>query len=1294
MDNDTFLEWAVPPGVLTGIKFDILTEMEIEKFSVVAIDEPNAVTDPRLGVPNLSSQCPTCGSSSIKNCGGHFGIIKFPATINHPYFVSEIVHILNKVCPGCKSIRLDTKTKGSGTIPKNRRSENHQPITCKYCVRQSNSIEWYPPLKFKISSKDISGQKKFQIVAEVNGKLPKKFRCRNLNEALAKDYWDFIPKDKDWQQQKCFLDDNQDHTPCRITLLPYQVFSLLKGLDPKFIEKFVSRREVLFLSSFPVTPNCNRVTEMNHMHTNGSRLIFDERTRAYKRLVDLKRLLDESGQQHHNGDETIQCIVANRVLDCLNVSKLCTKKSSSTDPAPSMSGSKWIKDVVLGKRTDYAFRMTVVGDPKIRLGDIGIPYDIAEKLLIAEHVNALNLEKLNTSCNLRLIQKREYYAKIKGGLVSVRCTNKLQIGDILYRPLEDGDLVLVNRPPSVHQHSLIAFSVKVLRLESVISINPLCCAPFLGDFDGDCLHGFVPQSLNCRVELGELVSLNRQLVNGQDGRNLLSLGEDSLTAAHLITGSDVFLNKFQMQQLEMLCPAILEAPSLEACLWTGKQLFSMLFPTCPEFSSILDEVLISKGSVQSPSDGSWLRNTHSSIFSRVLKHCPSEFLEFLFSAQVVLCEWLSMRGLSVSLSDFYLCSDSYSRTKMIDELSCGLQEAEHACHTKQLMVQDGMECLVIHGEVNQNPSYVMGLDLERRCDSHIKSDVLSQVAIGAFKDVCYDLQNVIRRYASKENSMLAMINAGSKGNLLKLVQQCLCLGLQYPPNLLSFRMPYKLSCAMWNQHKAYVDCTQECVERDFPYAVVESSFLDGLNPLECFIHSLSSRGNLFSDNADLPGTLTRKLMFYMRDLYIAYDGTVRNAYGNQLIQFSYGISNDDKSTELFAERTFECDGGQPVGAWSACSISEAAYSALDHPIGKLDTSPLLNLKKVLECGRKESSVDQTVSLFLSKKLRRFTYGFEYGALQVKNHLERVLLSDVVTTVMIFFSQDLSGKQFSPWVSHFHVCKKKLKKRRLTIQSIMEALTRDYNSNRNRRSAILPELQIFSRDCCSADGEDEHSGTFCITVAAKLSKESPMLLDTLRDVLIPLLLGTVVKGFLGFHKVEILWDDQPNALFVKVYRSENCEQGNFWNVVRNACTPIMDLIDWEQSHPDTVYEIFCSHGVDVAWKYFLMTLKSTISEIGKTIHLEHLLTVADCISVTGEFHNLNAKGIKRQRDQMCISSPFMQACFSSPSHHFMKAAKDGSVDDLRGTLDAVAWGNEAPIGTGGPFDILYPTKDFH
>ena len=647
--------------------------------------------------------------------------------------------------------------------------------------------------------------------------------------------------------------------------------------------------------------------------------------------------------------------------------QLCSDKSSNNDLAsaqqkkiadPSTSfGLRWIKDVVLGKRSDHCFRMVVVGDPCLKISEIGIPCHIAERLTVSERLNRWNFDKLSDCCGLHFFEKGEVYVRRKGGLVRVRRITELQIGDTIYRPLSDGDIVLINRPPSIHLHSVIALSVKVFPVTSALSINPLCCSPLRGDFDGDCLHGYVPQSIDARVELSEQIALDKQLINGQNGRNLLSLSQDSLTAAHLVMEDGVFLNLFQMQQLQMCCsyqhllPAIVKSPSLNSLVWTGKQLFSMLLPQGFDYEFPSNGVLVSNGELLSSEGSFWLRDNNNNLFQSLVKHCRGEILDFLFAAQEVLCEWLSIQGLSVSLSDLYLTSDSYARKNMMDEIFFGLQEAEQMCNFKQLMVDSCRDFLVEGGEEN-----AVVLDVERLCYEKQKSAALSQASVDAFKYVFRDIQNLVYKYASKDNSLMVMFKAGSKGNLLKLVQHSMCLGLQHSLVPLSFRVPHQLSCAAWNNQRAHGtfqkdDDTPGCAKSFIPSAVVENSFLSGLNPLECFVHSVISRDSSFSDNADLPGTLNRRLMFLMRDLYTAYDGTVRNAYGNQVIQFSYNINEDTQTAnssthDLFGGSVDACDaiGGQPVGSLSASAISEAAYSALDQPISLLETSPLLNLK--------------------------------------------------------------------------------------------------------------------------------------------------------------------------------------------------------------------------------------------------------------------------------------------------------------------------------------------------------------
>ena len=614
-----------------------------------------------------------------------------------------------------------------------------------------------------------------------------------------------------------------------------------------------------------------------------------------------------------------------------------------------MHGTKWLKDAILSKRSDNAFRITMVGDPKIRLHEIGIPVDLALNLVVSEHVNSYNFKSINLKCNRHLLVKEVLFTRRNGQLIYVRKTNQLEIGDIVYRPLQDGDLILINRPPSVHQHSLIALSARLLPVKSVVSINPLCCAPFMGDFDGDCLHGYVPQSIRSRVELGELVSLSQQLLNGQDGRSLVSLTHDSLAAAHLLTSSDVLLKRTEFQQLQMLChslsltpmPSILKSINSEASLWTGKQLFGMLLPSDMNFS-IDPKLQIIDGEVLAcSSEAFWLQNNSSGLFSAMFKQYGAEALEFLSSAQDMLCEFLTMRGLSVSLSDVYLFADHYSRRKLADEVNLALDEAEEAFRFKQLLLSPkSIPNLKCYDDCADISNFYKQSDFIQNSLPIIKSSIM------AFKSVFSDLLKMVQQHTSEDNSMMVMMNAGSKGSMLKFVQQTACIGLQLPASKFPFQIPSKISCASWTRHKSLdsdiAEGTDKCLGGQHLYAVIRNSFIDGLNPLECLLHSIAGRANFFSENADVPGTLTRRLMYHLRDTYKAYDGTVRSSYGQQITQFTY-----DTAEDMYTDGNLEGDIGAPVGSWAACSISEAAYGALDNPVNSLEDSPLMNLQVTL-----------------------------------------------------------------------------------------------------------------------------------------------------------------------------------------------------------------------------------------------------------------------------------------------------------------------------------------------------------
>lgn len=474
--------------------------------------------------------------------------------------------------------------------------------------------------------------------------------------------------------------------------------------------------------------------------------------------------------------------------------------------------------------------MVVVGDPRLRVDEIGIPLHIAEKVLITDYINGWNWNKLEQCCDFMLQQKGHFCVVRDGQKIKIWSKDMLHAGDSVSRPLVDGDIVLINRPPSIHQHSLIALSVRTLQINSVLSINPLICSPLRGDFDGDCLHGYVPQSITSRVELNELVSLGKQLVNGQNGRNLLGLSQDSLTAAYLLLEDGVTLNKPEMQQLQMSCsctpvlPAIIKSSS-GASSWTGKQLFNLLLPMDFEFDYPSDGVSIRGGEVVSTSRGSsWLQDNDENLYQCLLRHSGQRALNFFSGGQELLCEWLSRRGLSVSLSDLYLSSDPDSHKNLLDEVYCGLEEAQKVSDLSLLMVERNQGFLV---ESSEDSAYMESFLKGQISISRHSNPELIQASISASKSVLKDMQNLVYKYSGNDNSFITMLKAGSKGNLQKLFQHSMSVGLQHSLAPLSFSIPSQLSCSFWNKEKSL---SSNHADSYIPCAVIPSSFSTGLTP--------------------------------------------------------------------------------------------------------------------------------------------------------------------------------------------------------------------------------------------------------------------------------------------------------------------------------------------------------------------------------------------------------------------------------------------------------------------------------
>ena len=67
----------------------------------------------------------------------------------------------------------------------------------------------------------------------------------------------------------------------------------------------------------------------------------------------------------------------------------------------------------------------------------------------------------------------------------------LRVGDVVERHLEDDDVVLFNRQPSLHRVSIMAHRAKVMP-HRTLRFNECVCTPYNADFDGDEMNIHLP----------------------------------------------------------------------------------------------------------------------------------------------------------------------------------------------------------------------------------------------------------------------------------------------------------------------------------------------------------------------------------------------------------------------------------------------------------------------------------------------------------------------------------------------------------------------------------------------------------------------------------------------------------------------------------------------------------------------------------------------------------------------------------------------------------------------------------
>ena len=174
-----------------------------------------------------------------------------------------------------------------------------------------------------------------------------------------------------------------------------------------------------------------------------------------------------------------------------------------------------VRGNLMGKRVDFSARSVITPDPNIKIGELGVPRKIAENITVPVTVNDRNKPYLT---KLMLNGPDQYPgAKIlerkTGESISLRYTDRegleLNNGDIVHRHLMDGDAILFNRQPTLHQNVNDVSFCKSTRERRYISLNVAVTKPYNADFDGDEMNLHGPQDDESSVELRLLAAVSK-----------------------------------------------------------------------------------------------------------------------------------------------------------------------------------------------------------------------------------------------------------------------------------------------------------------------------------------------------------------------------------------------------------------------------------------------------------------------------------------------------------------------------------------------------------------------------------------------------------------------------------------------------------------------------------------------------------------------------------------------------------------------------------------------------------------
>ena len=810
---------SISGRMISSIRFSFLSPQMIKKMSSTEITKAElydndgfplegGVMDPKLGVIDPGLRCRSCGKR-MGSCFGHFGHIELTKPVIHVLYSKLVYKILKMTCRSCGRL---ISTSATTTIKK-----------CPHCGEEQKQIKFEKPYTF------------FEI--------GEKEESKELTPLDIRERFEKIP-DEDLKDLK------------------------LRG----------GRPEWLLLTLLPVPP----VTMRPSITLETGERSEDDLTHKLVDIIRINQRLRENieigAPDFIIGDlwELLQYHVATFFDNSL--SGIPAARHRSGRPLKTLSDRLKSKEGrfrqnLTGKRVNFSSRTVISPDPCISINEVGVPIVIAKELTIPVTVTKNNLEYIKELIMMSpswpsinyVIRPDEKRKKVTEE-TKEEIIKEVVPGYIVERHLQNGDIVLFNRQPSLHRMSIMSHRVRVTPWRT-FTMNLCSCPPYNADFDGDEMNLHVPQTEEAQAEAILLMEVQKNIRSPRFGGPIIGCKEDHISGCYKLTHKDTILTREEAFKLLSDIGIFVELPNKKT--FTGKEVFSYLLPkglyiefkakvcgcencvkgTCPNDGY----VVIKNGELKrGVIDSKAISSEHGKLIDVIEKEFGVEIAhQFIDRVSSLGIKYLDKVGFTIGLDDMDL--EKEILTKIKQALDSSEKEVENLIKSYK------------EGKIKVLP----GINMKESLEANI---------LGALSRSTEVAEKIIKEKL-KESCAIVMAKSGARASMTHLTQLTAVLG---QARILGERINRGYRNRTLS-HFAIDDLSPAA------HGFSKNSFKSGLNPFEFFFDAVSGRESLMDKSLRTrhSGYLERRLMNALQDLKVDYNYTVKDNRGI-IIQFVPG----------------------------------------------------------------------------------------------------------------------------------------------------------------------------------------------------------------------------------------------------------------------------------------------------------------------------------------------------------------------------------------------------------------------